>query len=313
MIGSYLGWILLYLADELDLEIYLHHRNLDKVRASYQNLLSNRRLHVVSFDLTRKIPEEVRCDYIIHAASLAGNYHFQNFPVKVMEPNILGTWMLLNHAKETGAKLLLCSSSTVYGEEGITKEVITEADYGIVDPLTNRASYIESKRCAEQMCVAFTREYGIKTNIVRISHTYGPTFDIENDRRIIPRSIKKILSGQDVELYDDPDSLVQYTYVGDICSAILYVLAQGTSGEAYNACGDEMLSLPQIIKYMLEGAPDSASKLVLVPMDSHYAFQKGSRTNIKKLDNGKLKALGWENLFSGEEGFQRTIRSYSWG
>lgn len=310
MIGSYLGWLLLYLSDKLDLHVFLHGRNTEKLKLYYQDFWESGRCHIVTFDLAQKHPRGVLYDYIIHTASLASNYCFQMYPTKVMEPNILGTWMLLDYCKESGAKLLLCSSSAIYGETERTQSVLSESTYGIVDPLSNRACYAESKRCAEQMCAAFTREYAVKTNIVRISHTYGPTFDIENDGRVLPRSIKKILSSQDIELYDDPDAIVQYTYVGDICSAILDVMVQGVSGEAYNVCGDEMLPLPQIIEYMLDGTPESLSKLVLAPIDDRYAFKKGSGVNIKKLDNGKLKALGWKSLFSGKIGFRRTIQSY---
>ena len=152
-----------------------------KLKLYYQDFWESGRGHIVTFDLAQKHPRGVLCDYIIHTASLANNYAFKMYPTKVMEPNILGTWMLLDYCKESGAKLLLCSSSAIYGETERTQSVLSESAYGIVDPLSSRACYAESKRCAEQMCAAFTREYAVKTNIVRISHTYGPTFDIEND------------------------------------------------------------------------------------------------------------------------------------
>jgi len=310
MIASYLAKLLLYYADQYEIEVYLQCRNMKKAEKIYQNTANSPQLHLIQIDLDKEIDLDIPCDYIIHAASAAGMFYFKNFPVEVMMPNVVGTWNLLCYARQNGIRFLMLSSSTIYGEGGVEKEILSESDYGIVDPLLERSCYVEGKRCAEQLCASFSREYGVHAGIVRICHTYGPTLDILNDKRIIPRAIRQIINQKDIEIYDDPDSVTQCTYVGDVAAAILFVAAEGTTGEAYNACGDELLTMDQAISYMLNADPNIESKLVHLPVDSSYAFKKGSGINSLKLSNQKLKAMGWKVLFSNKEGFHRTIRSY---
>ncbi len=187
---------------------------------------------------------------------------------------------------------------------------MTEDDYGIVDPLNERSSYIESKRASEQMCRAFWKQYNVPSSIIRICHTYGPTFDIDNDTRIVPRTIKKILNGEDVEIYKDPHSVIQYTYIADMTAAILLVLLKGAPGEAYNSGGDEIVKMDDVIEWMLKADDNISSKLIEKEVDSNYSFSQGKGVNFIKLSNAKIKGIGWNPIFSNEEGFKRMVKCY---
>lgn len=311
MIASFFCLFLLSVAEKYDVSLILQCRHLEKAKNIYTDYLGRDYLTIIDADFEKgQMPE--RCpDYIIHAASIASTRFFIERPVDVMSPNIIGTWNLLNYAKNNNVdKFLFFSSNSIYGEGGVDKDILTENDYGIVDPLNDRSSYIEAKRMSEQMCRAFWKQYGVHTSIIRICHTYGPTFDIENDTRIIPRTIKKILQGEDVEIYRDSNSVVQYTYISDMVAAVLAVLVKGEMGEAYNSGGDEIVKMDDVIGWMLKADDTIQSKLIEKEIDSSYSFAKGKGVNFVKLSNSKIKALGWKPIVSNQEGFTRMVRSY---
>lgn len=311
MITTYLSEFMISLAERYNIQLYFQVRNIEKTKEKFKDYTNIEYVHIVNFDFeNNKIPD-IKFDYIIHAASPASTKQFVECPVDVISPNVIGTWNLLQYAKKTGVKkFLICSSNSIYGEGGISKNELTENDYGIVNPLGERSSYIEAKRISEQMGVAFWRQYGVPVSIGRICHTYGPTFDLCRDDRIIPRVIKQILNNEDIIIYKDPNSVIQYTYIADMVAAMLLVLVKGNSGEAYNLGGNEIVKMDDVIEWMVNADPIITSKLIEKKIDSNYSFSKGKGVNFIRLSNDKLKSLGWEQLFSSKEGFYRTIMSY---
>lgn len=311
MITTYFSEFLLYLAERYEIQLYFQVRNVNKAMKTFSSYVDKPYLHIVNFDFENKEIPDICFDYIIHAASPASTKFFVESPVDVISPNVIGTWNLLQFAKNNGVKkFLLCSSNSIYGEGGIDKVELTEEDYGIVDPLNERSSYIESKRLAEQMSIAFWKQYNVPVSIIRICHTYGPTFDLERDGRIIPRVIKQIINGEDITIYKDPNSVIQYTYIADMVAAILLVLLEGKDGEAYNAGGDEIVKMDDVIAWMINADPAIKSKLIEKKIDDNYSFAKGKGVNFVKLSNRKLTELGWKQLFSNKEGFSRVVKSY---
>ncbi len=311
MISSYLCLFLINLMERFDLELYLQGRNMSRLEECYGRYKSSNRVNLLTIDFEHGQMPDIRPDYIVHAASAASTKYFIETPVDVMSPNIIGTWNLLEYAKDNKVeKFLFLSSNSIYGEGGICKDILTENDYGIVDPLNERSSYIESKRASEQMCRAFWKQYSVPTSIIRICHTYGPTFDIGKDTRIIPRTIKKIMNGENVEIYRDPHSVIQYTYIADMIAAILIVLINGEMGEAYNSGSDEVVKMDNVIEWMLKADDSIKSKLIEKEIDNNYNFAQGKGVNFIKLSNEKIKGIGWKQLYTNEEGFKRTVKSY---
>lgn len=311
LITSYLAKILLCCIQEYPFELYLQCRNIRKAEKLFEGCMDTGHVHLVDFPLEKEIPSDVRYDYILHGASPCSTHHFVHSPVDVIAPNALGTWNLLQYARNCGTKkVVFFSSNSIYGEGGISTDILTEKDLGIVDPLGVRSCYIESKRLAEQMCRAFSVQYGVPSSIVRICHTYGPTFSLEGDSRIIARIIRQITQNEDITMYKDPDSVIQYTYVADIATAILFLMLCGESGEAYNACGDEIMTMDQVVECMLKSDPRIRSRLIEKPIDENYAFSKGKGINFIKLSNSKLRSLGWRPLWPNEEGLTQVIQYY---
>ncbi len=311
MITTYLAEFLLFVAEQYHLDLYLQCRNQKKAEALYEEYLGKKYLHIMTFDFENGDIPDICFDYIIHAASPASTSMFVKKPVDVISPNVIGTWHLLQHARRFSiTKFLFFSSNSIYGEGGTEKEVLTERDYGIVDPLNERSSYIESKRLAEQMCLAFWKQYQIPATIIRICHTYGPTFDIENDSRIIPRIIRQILEEKDIEIYKDPHSVIQYTYIADMVTGILLVLLKGECGQAYNAGANEVVKMDDVVSWMVYADERIKVKLIEKEIDKDYPFAPGKGVNFVKVSNEKLRRLGWVKMFDNRESISRIVVYY---
>lgn len=311
MITTYLSEFLAYIAEDYGLSLYLQCRNLEKAEKAFRHYLGRGFFHLVNFDFEKNEMPDIRFDFILHAASPASTRYFVENPVDVISPNVIGTWNLLQHARQKGTeKFLLFSSNSIYGEGGTDKTVLSENDYGIVDPLGERSSYVESKRLAEQMCRAFYRQYGVNTNIIRITHTYGPTFDIEHDMRILPRLIKNLLADTEMVMYKDPSASVQYTYIADMIMAVLFILIKGIPGEVYNAGADELVKIDDAVSWMIDATGKTDSAVRQIDIDENYNFSKGKGVNDKRVSNEKLKALGWHQLYTPKDGFARMVRCY---
>ena len=311
LLTTYLCKCLANCSGQYNIHICLQCRSREKAETIYKDYLDDPHLEILTFDLISGNIPDIKFDYIIHAASMASTKYFVETPVDVILPNVVGTYNLLEHARKNGVeKFLFFSSNSIYGEGGTDKAVLSENDYGIVDPLGDRSSYIESKRLAEQMCRAYYRQYGVKTGIIRITHTYGPTFDIEHDMRILPRVINCLLSDKEMVMYKDPSASAQYTYIADMIAAVLFILVKGAPGEAYNAGADELVKIDDAVSWIIEASEKTDSSVKQIDIDENYSFSKGKGVNDKKTSNEKLKSLGWRQLYTPKEGFARMVKSY---
>ena len=311
LLTTYLCKCLANCSEQYNIHIYLQCRSREKAERIYKDYLYDPHIEILTFDLISGNFPDIKFDYMIHAASMASTKYFVETPVDVILPNVVGTYRLLEHARNKGAeKFLFFSSNSIYGEGGTEKEILSESDYGIVDPLNDRSSYIESKRLAEQMCRAYYKQYGVNTGIIRITHTYGPTFDIEHDMRILPRVIKSLLSDKEMVMYKDPSASAQYTYIADMIAAVLFILVKGEPGEVYNAGADELVKIDDAVSWMIEASEKKEPTVKQIDIDENYSFSKGKGVNDKQVSNDKLKALGWKQLYSSKDGFARTVRCY---
>ncbi len=311
MIASYLSEFLISISGIYNVQLYLQCRNGGKAKKLFGDYLDRENVHLVNFDFENNEISDIRFDYILHAASPAGTAAFEKTPVDVISPNVIGTWYLLQHARRKGIiKFLMFSSGAIYGQSEREKASIAEEDYGVIDPLWYRSCYVESKRLSEQMGMAFWKQYNVPSSYVRICHTYGPTFDLEKDLRIVPRIIRQILNSEDITIYKDPYSVAQYTYVADVISAILLVLLEGKPGGAYNVCGDDIVKIDDVIDWMVNADPSIHSTVLEKEIDENYKFGKNSGTLFPKFSNRKLTELGWHQLYSPKEGFARMVRCY---
>ncbi len=311
MILSYAARFLAEMNEEysLNMRIVLQGRSIERLRMRHNTIKEKPGISFEVFDISTGIPDKIFVDYVIHGASPANGVFFLEKPVDTISPNVRGAISVLEYAKDKGVQVLYMSSTAIYGDvRSLGIQYISEHDYGIVNPLESRASYYESKRLGEQLCNAYNRQYGVEVCIARIPYTYGPCYDLSEDSRIFPRCIKKIITGKDIELFHE-DKLLQYTYVGDVVSALLICLLRGESGEAYNVCRMDGMSMENMVMTMASFMPENArSKVIVKENDDSYYFKNKKTVNLQWMSNLKLESLGWKSCFSFNYGLRQTIQ-----
>lgn len=234
LIGSALIELLLIYADRYDITIYAGSRSKVKFTSRFE---ANKNLYCLELDVTKPLASDLKFDYIIHAASGASPSAFSTDPVGVMKANLLGAANLLDYGISHGIeRFLYLSTGEVYGEGCIDKWA--EKDSGHVDPMSVRSCYPSSKRATETLCVAYARQFNIDTVVARLCHTYLPMFT-KHDNRVYAQFIRNVLHGENVILKSKGEQYRSWIYVVDCVAALLYILVNGQSGEAYNVANEE--------------------------------------------------------------------------
>lgn len=313
LIGS-TGTILSYMAEflcalnkkhDLNLQIYLHGRNINKLKIRHKNILENENVFLLEFDLLKDFPINKKFDYIIHGASPAATKYFMEMPVDTILANVIGMNNVLKYISKFGGKALFLSSNAIYGKSD--KKIITEDTYGLVDPLGNRSCYVEAKRLTEQLCAAYVKQYKVNACIARVPFTYAPNYNLVEDTRALPRFIKKIINNENIEMFKD-DAKIQYTYVGDVINGFIYILLKGMNlpEGVYNVCSSDCMKMENMVKIMLD-IVESKSKLIVKNED--YYFKNNKEIDFTFVDNKKLKSLGWKEEFDFFSGLTQTVLS----
>ena len=236
MLPSYVVFALLHLNDKgYGVRILAQGRSREKFLARFGAYAGGPALQFIEGDVSQSLHYGEKADYIIHGASLASSQHYGSRPVDVILPNALGTYYTLELARKSGAKgYVFLSSGEIYGK--VDRDVVDERYCGPLDPADVRSCYGESKRLGENLCVAYCRQYGVPARIVRLAHTYGPTMDLENDRRVFSEFVSDVVHGRDIVLKSDGGASRTFCYLSDAMLGLFLVLTKGADGEAYNLC-----------------------------------------------------------------------------
>jgi len=255
------------------------------------------------------VPFDDRVDYIVHAASIASPTWYRRYPLETIDVNVGGTRRLLELAQRDKARFLLLSSSEIYGDPPPDR-VPTDEDYwGHVSSIGPRAPYDESKRLAETLCTTFHRLYGTQATIVRPFNVYGPRLSLD-DGRVIPDFIRDALAGDPVSLLSDGGPTRSFCYVSDFVTALLLLLVEGDSGEAYNVGNDEEVSIRQVAELVAElaGSPGVRTG---ESSDPDYLADNPSRRcpDLRKTK----RTIRWAPDVPLREGLTRTLAHYREG
>lgn len=316
MLASYLVLFFIYLNEihNFEINLYLNVRSSEKARTRFGEYLSRKNIFLVTGDIVNGINIQNNIHYIIHAASLASPQYYKTMPVETALPNIVGTYNLLEFAKEQQEFMgfLFFSSGSVYGN---TKQLdsITELDVGSLDFLNNGNSYAESKRCGEMLCHAYWSEYNLPVKSVRIHHTYAPTMDYENDKRVFSEFIRNCIEGKDIILKSDGTAKRSFCYITDMISGMLFVLFYGVNGESYNLGNPNcFISIYELAKIIANDISRTKLSIVREPRkETQYQPSPESDTRMVPVNIEKAKMLGWIPKISCSEGFLRVVEFYS--
>ncbi len=188
--------------------------------------------------------DAIPVDAIIHLASPASPVDYDRLPLETMAANSIGTWRLIDVAREVGASLLFVSTSEVYGDPLVHPQ--PETYWGNVDPNGPRACYDESKRFGEALLLSARRMYGIRANIVRLFNVYGPRMR-RDDGRAIPEMVSAALEDRPLVVHGDGSQTRSFCYVSDLVEGLAHVLLDETiDGEVFNLGNPHEVTVRQL-------------------------------------------------------------------
>lgn len=312
MLASYLAYFMIFLCENnyvSNLHIVAQGRNENKMKDRFGRYFDKEYFEYVSDDICEPINYKGKIDYVIHAASLASPQYYGTNPVDVLKPNSLGTYYLLELAKEKSVKsFLFFSSGDVYGYLPEREEMYTEEDCGKIDSMNLRSCYGESKRMGENMCVSFFNQFGVPAKVVRIAHTYGPTLDLINDKRMFAEFVKNIVNDEDIEMKSDGMAERMLCYIADATDAFLKILKYGENGKAYNMYNNSNPVKIKDLAEMLVGLyPEKKLKVKYCFREEKDSYVESPVKKSPVMSTEALELLGWNSKYDLKNGFSRTI------
>lgn len=290
---------------KLDMVIYAAGRSKEKMMRRFSYWGGQDCFRFCQYDAKLPFHAESGFDYIIHGASNASPAVYAAEPVETMLSNFIGTQNLLNEIRQKKAgRFLYISSSEIYGEKDGTLPY-SENSYGFVDILNPRACYPSSKRAAETLCAAYKKEYGVDVVIIRPGHVYGPTMT-DTDNRASSQFPRDVKAGKNIIMKSAGTQLRSYCYVLDCATAILTVLLNGESGEAYNVSNKNSVVT---IREMAEAFAEVGGKKLIFEEATKAESASFNLMQNSSLTSEKIEALGWSAQFDMLSGARRTLNS----
>ena len=230
---------------------------------SKENVLpfvSNPNFELIRHDVVEPILLEV--DQIYHLACPASPVHYQNNPIKTLKTSVLGTLNMLGLAKRVKAKILLSSTSEVYGDPSIHPQ--PESYHGNVNPVGPRACYDEGKRAAETLMVGYRDYNHVNIAIARIFNTYGPRM-LPNDGRVVSNFICQALLGKDLTIYGDGTQTRSFCYISDMVRGLISLM-ESSEANPINLGNPHEVTIEELARAVLKLIPDTGSKITYLPL-----------------------------------------------
>ena len=241
------------------------------------------------------VPGEL--DYILHFASPASPIDYLKMPIQTLKVGSLGTHNLLGLAKAKNARMLIASTSEVYGDP--LEHPQKETYWGNVNPVGPRGVYDEAKRFQEAMTMAYHTFHGLETRIIRIFNTYGPRMRL-NDGRVLPAFFSQAIRGEGLTVFGDGSQTRSFCYVDDLVEGI-YRLLMSDHAEPVNIGNQDETTILQFAEEILElvGNPDAKLIRKPLPVDD---------PKVRQPDITKAKELlGWSPKVPRAEGLRRSL------
>jgi dTDP-glucose 4,6-dehydratase len=292
-IGSHLCDFFIRLGHEvICMDNLIKQENIDNIA----HLIGHERFQFIKYDVTEYLYVEGKVDYILHFASLASPKDYLDYPIQTLKVGSLGTHKALGLAKEKKARILLASTSEVYGDP--KEHPQTESYPGNVDTIALRGVYDEAKRFAESLMMAYHRTHGVATRIARIFNTYGPRMR-PDDGRALPNFMVQALTGGDITVYGDGSQTRSFCFVEDMIDGLQRLLFSDEV-EPVNLGNPEEISILDFAREIVR-LTESKSRLIFQPLPQNDP-------KVRQPDISKAKrVLGWEPKVSRQEGLRRTL------
>ncbi len=248
-------------------------------------------------DVSKFVHVPGKLDFILHFASPASPIDYLKMPIQTLKVGSLGTHNLLGLAKAKNARMLIASTSEVYGDP--LEHPQRETYWGNVNPVGPRGVYDEAKRFQEAMTMAYHTFHGLETRIVRIFNTYGPRMRL-NDGRVLPAFFGQAIRGQGLTVFGDGSQTRSFCYVDDLVEGI-YRLLMSDYSQPVNIGNQDETTILQFAEEIMElvGNPDAFLDRHPLPTDDPKMRQPDISVARKVLD--------WSPKVSREEGLRLTL------
>jgi len=263
------------------------------------HLLDRDDFRILEHDVSRPFEIEGEVDYVLHFASPASPIDYLELPIQTLKVGSLGTHNSLGLARAKGARLLLASTSEVYGDPLVHPQ--PESYWGNVNPVGPRGVYDEAKRFAEAMTMAYHRYHGLETRIVRIFNTYGPRMR-PRDGRVVPAFIQQSLTGEPMTVFGDGQQTRSFCYVDDLIEGI-YRLLTSDHTEPVNIGNPHEMTILEFAQRIRE-LTGSQSEIVHKPLP-----EDDPKTRQPDITAAK-RVLDWQPRVPLDEGLGRTIEYF---
>ncbi len=260
------------------------------------HLLENGRFHLIDYDVTEYVWVPGAVDFVLNFASPASPVDYLELPIHTLKVGAFGTHKGLGLAKEKDAVFLLASTSEVYGDPLVNPQ--PETYWGNVNPIGPRGVYDEAKRFAEALTLAYHREHGTKTRIVRIFNTFGPRMR-PNDGRAVPAFFKAALQNRPLPVHGDGSQTRSLCYVDDEVEGILRLVLSDETGPVNIGNPEEvtMLELAEAIQDVVGHYP--GIEFLPRPVDD---------PSVRRPDTTKAEeVLGWKAEIPLRAGLEKTL------
>lgn len=247
-------------------------------------------------DVSKYVHVPGQIDYILHFASPASPIDYLKIPIQTLKVGSLGTHNLLGLARAKKARILIASTSEVYGDPTVHPQ--PESYWGNVNPIGPRSVYDEAKRFQEAITMAYHTFHGVETRIVRIFNTYGPKMRL-NDGRVLPAFVGQVLKGMDLTVYGDGSQTRSFCYVDDLVEGI-YRLLFSDYAQPVNIGNPQEITIKEFADEIISlTGTDQKVSYVDLPIDD----PKQRKPDITKA----REILGWEPKVNRNEGLKITL------
>ncbi len=260
------------------------------------HLMGHERFTFSHSDVSNFVHVPGELDYILHFASPASPIDYLKIPIQTLKVGSLGTHNLLGLARAKKARILVASTSEVYGDPLVHPQ--TEEYWGNVNPIGPRGVYDEAKRFQEAMTMAYHRYHGVETRIIRIFNTYGPRMRLD-DGRVLPAFMGQALRGEDLTVFGDGSQTRSFCYVDDLVEGIHRLLFSDYS-DPVNIGNPAEITIRQFADEILK-LTGSKSKIIEKPLPEDDPKQR--QPDITRA----REVLGWEPKVDRHEGLRITL------
>ncbi|MDY0907553.1 UDP-glucuronic acid decarboxylase family protein [Pedobacter sp. CFBP9032] len=267
--------------------------------ANIEHLFKLENFEFYNHDVSKFVHIPGKLDYILHFASPASPIDYLKIPIQTLKVGSLGTHNLLGLARHKGARMLIASTSEVYGDPNVNPQ--PEEYWGNVNPVGPRGVYDEAKRFQEAITMAYHTFHGVETRIVRIFNTYGPRMRL-NDGRVLPAFIGQALRGEDLTVFGDGSQTRSFCYVDDLIEGIFRLL-KSDYAQPVNIGNPDEITIKQFCEEIIK-LTGTTQKIVYkeLPQDD----PKQRRPDITKA----REILKWEPKVGRAEGLRITYEYF---